>query len=104
MEVAPRRNEAGAHRMETASRDQSPFSHDQKLWRQVTKRSQPNVIDMIASATSIRYRSPVAESLSRCTTLQPTSRRCRSASTTAPEWQTAIQALMLVAEHDGPTM
>jgi hypothetical protein len=22
----------------------------------------------------------------------------------APEWQTAMQALMLVAEHDGPTM
>ena len=51
-----------------------------------------------------RYRFPADASLSRSRMPATTSPSFRRPSTLAPEWQAAMQALILVAESGGPTM
>ena len=52
----------------------------------------------------IRYRFPTAESSSRYETPRTTSPACRKKKSDLPEWQTAIEALMLCSRGSPTTM
>ena len=52
----------------------------------------------------IQYRCPAGASSSRWRMPEGTSRSCRRLEHEAAEWQAAMEALILVATHGGPTM